>query len=181
MTDSCALVAGLARHRGVRAEQREAVLVIFHALRGDIPALHGVALVAIGAHLTAVNVRVTIGAIFPHVGKNRLGVALRAWHLFVHAAKPVIGLVVIEFGNRADGAPAAGGVAVFAGNRQWPVWAAGGLFLRRSGESGRTGSSPLAHPREQEHKQGQEREITELERRQLPQALIEPQTQGPGT
>ena len=79
--------------------------MILHALRGDVPALHGVALRAIGTHLAAVNVRVAIGAIFSNVGEDRFGVALHALHFFVHAAEGVIGFVVIELGNRANGTP----------------------------------------------------------------------------
>ena len=80
--------------------------MILHALRGDVPALHGVALRAIGTHLAAVNVRVAIGAIFSNVGEDRFGVALHALHFFVHAAEQVVGLVVIEFGDGSNGAPA---------------------------------------------------------------------------
>jgi hypothetical protein len=37
---------------------------------------------------------------------------------------------VVEFRHGADGAPSAGGVAVFAGNLQWPVRASRGFALR---------------------------------------------------
>ena len=72
----------------------------------DIPTLHGVALRAIGAHLAAMNIRVAIGAIFPYVGEDGFRVALHALHFFVHAAEQVVGLVVIEFGDCSNGAPA---------------------------------------------------------------------------
>jgi len=125
-----ALVAGIAGDSGVRAEEREAIVVVLHVLGGDIPALHGVALRAIRAHLAAMNVRVTIGAIFPYIGEDRLGVALHALHFFVHAAKRVPGFVVIEFGDCANGPPTGSGVAIFAMNREGSVRATRGLLLR---------------------------------------------------
>jgi hypothetical protein len=70
----------------VRSQQWEAILVIFHLLDGDIPALNGVALCAVRAHFSLVNVGVTVLAILANVGKDGLAVALHALHLFVHAA-----------------------------------------------------------------------------------------------
>ena len=81
--------------------------MILHALRGDVPALHGVALRAIGTHLAAVNVRVAIGAIFSNVGEDRFGVALHALHFFVHAAQRIVRAVVIKFEIGSDGTPTA--------------------------------------------------------------------------
>jgi len=106
LPDRGALVAGIAWYSGMGAEKREAILVVLHALGGDIPALYGVALRAIGAHLAAMNVRVAIGAILADVGEDGFGVALHALHFFVHAAKWVFSFVVIEFGDRANGPPA---------------------------------------------------------------------------
>jgi hypothetical protein len=51
-----------------------------------LPAEHGVALGAIGAKFSAVNVSVAIGTIFAYIGKHRLHVAIDALHIFVHAA-----------------------------------------------------------------------------------------------
>jgi len=116
-----AFVAILALHRGVRAEQRKTILVIFHLLCCNIPALHRVALRAIRAHLPLVNVRVALFAILADIGKHRLDVALVALHFFMQAPQRVIRLVVIEFRNRANGLPARGRVTVLARNRQWAV------------------------------------------------------------
>lgn len=80
------LVAVFALHRRVSPEQREAVLVVFHLLHGYVPALHRVALRTVRAHLSLVHVGVTVLAILSHVRENRLDVALRALHFFVHAA-----------------------------------------------------------------------------------------------
>jgi hypothetical protein len=111
-----ALVAIFALHRGVRAEQRKTILVILDLLYRNIPAQHGVALRAIRAHLPLVNVRVAFFTILAYIGEYRLDVALRALHFFVHAPQRITRLVVIEFGNRANGLPACGGVTVLARN-----------------------------------------------------------------
>ena len=79
------------------------------------------ALGAVRAELSAVNVGVTIGAVLANVGENRLGVASRAGYFFVHAAKRVARGVVVEFGNGANGGPAGVRVAIFAGNVEGTV------------------------------------------------------------
>jgi hypothetical protein len=86
LTHSCAFVAIFTLHGGVRSQQRKTILVIFHLLDGDIPALNGVALRAVRAHFSLVNVSVAILAILANVREDRLDVALRALHFFVHAA-----------------------------------------------------------------------------------------------
>jgi hypothetical protein len=68
-------VAGVALHSGMRAEKREAILVIPHLLHRDVPTLDGVALRAIRTHLPAVNVRVTVRAVLPDIRENRLRMA----------------------------------------------------------------------------------------------------------
>jgi len=56
--------------------------------------------------------------------------ALRARHFFMHAAERVARLVVFKFRDTADGLPAQGGMAVFAGNVQGgAVRIAGNWFL----------------------------------------------------
>jgi len=169
LSNGGALVAGIARHSGVRSEEWEAIVVVLDVPGGDIPALYGVALRAIRAHLAAVNVCVAIGAVFPYIGKDGFGVALHALHFFVHAAKGVLGFVVIEFGDRANRPPTGGGMAIFAWNGERSVRAARGLFLRVGRRSsGGGGSRDRTHRREQECEQGPEHEMADLERRQLP-------------
>ena len=107
------LVARLTRDSCVRTKQRETILVIFHLLRGGFPAVYGVALRAVGAHLAAVNVGVAIGAVLSDVPKNWLQVALRTLHFFVHTAQRISRSVVIELRNGADRLPPSGGVTVF--------------------------------------------------------------------
>ena len=71
------------------------------------------------------NVSVAVGAILADVGKDGLGVALRAAHFLVHAPERVLGLVVVEFRDRANGPPAGGRVAVLAGDSERTVRTAG--------------------------------------------------------
>ena len=123
------LVTFVALHCGVCAQKREAVLVILHLLNGNIPTLYGVTLCAVGTHLAAMNVGVAIGAILSDIGEDRLDVARDALHVFVHATQGIVGLVVIEFRNGADGSPTGGGVTVLAGDRQRTVRITGGFLL----------------------------------------------------
>jgi hypothetical protein len=123
-------VAIFALHRGVSTEQRETILVIFHLLDSNIPSLNGVALSAIRAHFPLVNIGVTILTILACVDEHGLDMALRALHFFVHAAKGILGLVVVEFRDCADGAPTRGGVAVFTRNCEGTVRTSSGLSLR---------------------------------------------------
>ena len=120
----------------MRAQQRETILVVLHLLRLALPAVDCVTLVATRSHQPAMDVRMAVDTILANVRKNRLRVAFHARHFFVQAAQRVLGLVVVEFGDRADRAPACGSVAVFARNGQRAVRISRGLFLR----SGRRGT-----------------------------------------
>ena len=125
------LVAGIAIHRGVRARQRETVVVLLNLLDRNLPSADGVALLAIRTQLTLVNVGVTVLAALPDVGKHRLDVALRARHILVQAPQRVASLVVIELGDGADRLPALGSVAILTWNIQIAVRTArAGMALR---------------------------------------------------
>jgi len=121
LTHCRALVAVLALHRGVSAEKREAILVIFDLLNGIIPTENRVALRAVRAHFPLVNIGVAILTVLAHVREYRFYVALRALNFLMHAAERISCFIVIKFRNGADGAPASSGVAVFAGNGERSV------------------------------------------------------------
>lgn len=125
LADGGAFVAGLALDGGMSADQGEAVLVFLDGGKIDLPTFDGVALLAIGAKLSSVDVGVAIGAILPHVGEDPLQVALRASNLLVHATEGVTSLVVVKLGDSADGAPAGVGVAILTRDSQGPVRTAG--------------------------------------------------------
>ena len=104
--------------------------MFLHLLHGNLPSLHRVAVRAVGAHLSLVDVGVAVLAILPHVGEDRLHMALRALHFFVHAAQRIPCFVVIKFRDGADGAPASRGVAVLARDRKRTVRTARRSALR---------------------------------------------------
>jgi hypothetical protein len=125
-----ALVALLAGHGSVHPEKRKAVLVILDLLRRNPPAKNAVALCTVRAHLPAVDVRVAILAVFPGVRKHRFDMALRALHFFVHSAKRIFRLVVIELRDWANRAPSSGRVAILTRYGQSAMRAARAFLLR---------------------------------------------------
>lgn len=138
LPDCRALVTIVTLHGRVSSEQRETILVIFYRLYGNIPALHSVALRAVGAHSPLVNVGVAVLTIPGDIAKDWLGVTLYALHFFVHAAKRILGIVVIKLRHGPDRTPTLSGVTVFAWNRERPVRTLASLPLRgeRSRRSG---------------------------------------------
>lgn len=122
-------VAFLARHCGVRAKQREAILVILDLLRGNVPTLYCVTLLTIRAHLAPMNICVAVGAVLPNVRKNRLKVAVDARNFLVHATQRIVRLVVIELRHGANRTPSGRGVTVFARNGKRTVRAPGSFFV----------------------------------------------------
>ena len=123
-------MALFALHRGVSAQKREAILVILNLLNGIVPTKNAVAPCAVRAHFPLVNIGVAILTSLAHICEDWLYVALRALNFIVHAAQWITRFVVIEFRDRADGAPACGGVAVLAGNGKRSVRTTSGLPLR---------------------------------------------------
>jgi hypothetical protein len=83
-------------------------------------------------------------AVLRHIRENRLHMALRALHFFVHAPQGILRLIVVKLGNRLDGPPSRGRVTVLARNRQRPVRAPSiaTLTLRKA--------SPAYWPRKQQ-------------------------------
>lgn len=124
-------MAGVAIERGVRAEEREPVLVIVDLLDRDIPSVDGVALLATGAKLPLMDVGMTVGALIPNVGENGFHVTLRAGNVLVQAAQRKLGLIVVELGDGADRLPAFRGMTILTREVQIPVRASRvGLRLR---------------------------------------------------
>ncbi len=98
----------------MRAQQRKPILMLLNRLHRHIPSHDGVALLAVGAHLAAVDVGMAIGALLAHVGEDRPAVTLRAGDRLVHAAKRIARGVVVELRIIADRLPAAERVTVLA-------------------------------------------------------------------
>lgn len=72
------LVAFIALHHRVRAEQGKPVEVVLNGLRRNLPTQRRVALRTVLTHLRAVNIRVATRAIFTYVRKDWFRVATRA-------------------------------------------------------------------------------------------------------
>ncbi len=127
-----ALVAGIAFQRRMSTHQRKAVKVILNRLHRNVPAVHRVALLAIGAELSPVDVSVAIRACGAHICEHQLRVALNALNFLVHPPERIASLIVVKFRDGANGLPAGGGVAIFARNVDRPVRIARTLDLRRT-------------------------------------------------
>ena len=135
-----ALVAGITVDGCVGAGQRETIVVLLHIFNRDGPSADGVALLAIRAQLTLVNIGMAVLAALTDVGENHLHVTLDASDAGVHAAQRIARLVVVELRNGADRLPAIRGVAVLAWDGQIAVWtmrAFGGLRASASRERGK--------------------------------------------
>ena len=154
-------MAVLALHRGVSAEKREAILVIFNLLNGIVPTENRVALRAVRAHFPLVNIGVAILTILANVREYRFYVALRAFNFLVHAAQRIPSFIVIKFRDGADRAPARGGVAVLAGNGERSVRTTSRLPLRRG--------SARCRPREE---QQATQDLNVLRRNSLPKPQL---------
>ena len=83
ITDGGVLMALIAFYGSMRAEQRKSVEVLLNRLHCHLPAENCVAPRAVGSELTAVKVRVTVGAVLPHIGEGGFEMALRAGDFFV--------------------------------------------------------------------------------------------------
>ncbi len=114
LTADNSFVTRFAFHRSVGANQREEVLMVANLLLGSKPALDDMALGAVGAEFTQMNVSMTIRTIFPDFRKYHVGVALLAGKTPVASPKRVTGFIMIESKNCPDGSPGGGNVAIVA-------------------------------------------------------------------
>lgn len=99
-------------------------------LRRDLPTANRVTTLAVGSHLSAVKVRVTIRAVLPHIGEDWFYVTLRAGDFLVQPTERIARGIVIEFGDRPDRAPACVRVAILTRNGQRAVRTPSSLLLR---------------------------------------------------
>jgi hypothetical protein len=108
------LVTVFALQQGMRPNQGKSILVVLNRLQRNLPAFYGVAICAIGAKLTPMDVGVTIRALRTYVLENQVRVALAATHVLVHAAQGISSKVVIEFRICSDRFPTAVGMTICA-------------------------------------------------------------------
>jgi hypothetical protein len=100
-----AFVTSFTFYRRVRADEREAILMVTNSGYGNLPAFDGVTRLTIRAELAAMDVGMAIRTFLSHIRKNEFHMALGALHFFVHAAERVACRVVVEFRDAADGLP----------------------------------------------------------------------------
>lgn len=143
-------MAGDAIHGRMRSNEREPIFVSADGLQGHIPADHAVALLAIGAELASMNIGVTVGTVRAYVVEYRLGMALDAVDLRMHALQGIARRIVVEFGDGADRLPTCLRVAVLAGYGQGAVRAAG-LRIGHTAILSESGSLDEERERQQEH------------------------------
>lgn len=90
------LMTSLAFHGGMGSDQRKKIRVISHLLPRGEPALHNVALGAIGTKLAQMDIGVAIRAILTDVREDWFRMALCAGYSRVSAAERVLSFVVVE-------------------------------------------------------------------------------------
>ena len=135
------LVAVFAFNPGMRTQKRESVGVLASGkLCGGGPAPRGMALVAVIAKLSTVQVRVAGSAIVRRLLENRIDVALLARHACMHAIQAIGRLgVVIKLRMLPDGRPRGRRMTCLAGNRQRAVRIARALLRLRGQKRSETG------------------------------------------
>lgn len=85
----CIFVTVFALQKRVRTNQRKAILMVANLLERNLPTLDAMAALTIGAKLAAVNIRVAIGTLRSNLFEDKIGVALCAGHLGMHAAQRI--------------------------------------------------------------------------------------------
>lgn len=115
-------MAVVALQHGMRANKREAILVIANLLQRNLPALHRVATFTIGAKLPTMDVGMAICTAAADLLKDQAHVAFGAGDFRVHPAQWVARLIVIELRVGADGFPACVCVTLLAWNRECSMW-----------------------------------------------------------
>ena len=133
------LVAGITVDGCVGTGQRETIVVLLHIFNSDVPSADGVALLAIRAQLTPVNIGVAILAALTDAGENHLHVTLDASDAGVHTAQRIARLVVVELRNCSDRLPAIRSVAVLARDGETAVRTSRSFGALRSSASRQRG------------------------------------------
>jgi len=117
-----AAMALVADHRCVSPEQGKPVVVVLNRGDLDVPALHRVALLAVGSELAPVEIRMAFRALGRCFRKDQIHVAAGAGNTLVHTTQRKTGLrIVIEFHHFANRSPRSRGVTALARQAKVPV------------------------------------------------------------
>lgn len=114
LTGGGVLMAGVALQQGVGAYERKAVLMVADRLDRDLPALYGMALLAIRSELALMNVRVAVRASRTDIAEDKIHMALGAVNLGVHTPQRIACLIVVELGDVSDRLPSGKRMAILA-------------------------------------------------------------------
>jgi hypothetical protein len=134
LADGARLMAFVAIHNRVRADQRKPILVLVDVMHRHCPAIDVMAQVALGTVAAPVNIGVAVLALLAGVGEDRIDVALLARNFCVQSAQRERRLAVIKFRLRTQRQPSVAGMAVLTRNLQRPMGISvggrhAGLFL----------------------------------------------------
>jgi len=110
------LMTGITVDYRMCANERKTVLMLVDRLHRNLPSINVVALLAVGAHLAAMDISVAISTTQSHVRKHRTGMARRTRNALVHSAQRIFRFVVIKFRDIANRLPSRKCVTVLAGD-----------------------------------------------------------------
>jgi hypothetical protein len=99
------LVTRVAVDHGVRADQREPVLMLIDVVHRHLPAIDAVAQIAFGSVLAAMDVGMTVLALASDVGEHAINMAFLAEDIHVHTPQWIARLSMIKLGILADRHP----------------------------------------------------------------------------
>ena len=109
-------VARIAIHRGVRPDERKAVLMLIDGMNRDLPSIDPVAGIALRPVFSSMEVGMAILAIPPNVGEHQVDVAFLASHARMHATQRIASFAVIKLRLAVDRLPRRRRVAVLTRN-----------------------------------------------------------------
>jgi hypothetical protein len=125
LADRTCFMTRLAINASVRAHQREPVLVPFYGLHSDIPTSDRMASFTFSTKLAAMYVCMAVGALHPHIRKNKFCMTQAARNARMHSTKGQAGLVVVEIRAGPDRSPVDRGMATLTGHTEVAVWVTG--------------------------------------------------------
>src|SRR5215469_2391787 len=111
LPNSSYLVAGIAVHHGVRADQGKAILMLIDVMNRDLPPIGVMAELTFGSVLASMKVGVAVLTLVGRIGKFEIGMAVTACHSGVAPTKGKASLPVIKLDLSLNYLPIRGCVA----------------------------------------------------------------------
>jgi len=110
------LVAGVAVHGCMGADQRESILMLIDIVNGNLPAVGVVAEFTLRAILTAMQIGVAVLALYRGIAEIKILVTVDTLHFRVPAMQRKFSFRMVEFEFGAQRLPLLNGVTLLAGN-----------------------------------------------------------------